>query len=440
MPSPTAEPHAPHPTAELDRLAAGEASPDDRRRAILHLLHGCESCRRRLAAVLQPEPDAAEVRAAVDRVIAQASDLQRGFASDLEDAARLAGELCDLDAPEQRRRLADLPARTLRALCLELFEQGRAQRFVCVAETLRLAELALAAASVLERRGDGELAAQAWAELGNARRIAGDLAGAEDALATAAERAEEVGADPLFRAEVLAYRGSLANWQRRFDEAERLLEQAAKRYALYGSRTGVVEVLVRLAQVEGFRGEPRRGVPAVAAALALLDRPGDEALRIIAIHTLIYLVAESGEAAEAAALIARAQPLFATVSAPLPRLHYEWLCARVARDVGRDEEAAAQLADLNRKFLAQGLQYEAACVALDLAALLARHGRRRELAELTAACAEVFTVLGVGREHLASLAVVAQAEAAEAAERIAVLSTVLQGLPSARNPTAGPRV
>lgn len=423
-----------HPA--VGRLAAGTASREEGRQAIGHLLAGCESCRAQLAAELRPPTDETALAAAVDRAVAGVTALLPRVAAARDRAGALADRYRELTAAERPRLLAGLDADTRRGLVRCLLERSRAQRHSSAADGLLWAELAVSAG---ERPADDELAAEAWAELGNARRIASDLAGAETALDEADRRLRRVGADPLLEAELLALRGSLANYQRRFTAAVELLERAARLYALYGDPLGVAITLLRLGQAHGERGEPLAGIPAVSAALELLDRPEDASLRRIGVHTLIYLLSQSGDAVGAAELIERAAPLVAAAP-PLERLRFDWLRGRLEHDLGAAAPAAERLERVRQSYQALGVPYENALVSLDLATIYADLGRRRELAALAAASTPVFRRLGIGREHLASLAVLAQVGAGDATARIATLIAAVQQARQRSSGSAVPKV
>src|SRR5258708_4431727 len=72
--------------------------------------------------------------------------------------------------------------------------------------------------------GVQDLQARAGAYLGNARRIAFALAGAEEALLQAERLAEGGSADPLEEARILDLRASLLGDQGRFEQAAELLD------------------------------------------------------------------------------------------------------------------------------------------------------------------------------------------------------------------------
>ena len=126
-------------------------------------------------------------------------------------------------------------------------------------------------------------------------------------------------------------------------------------------------------------------------------------------------------------LIREARPLFELAAPRLDRLRFDWLAARVDADLGLYGAAARQLAYLRRYYGEEGLPYEVALVSLDLVGIYARQERRADLKELVGETAELFRDLGIGRETLAALTLLAQAHQAEALALIRHLTSEVKG-------------
>jgi len=403
-----------HPRRALARLAAGTAGPAERRRAVRHLLAGCAACAAWLADALRRRRSRMSYERVFSRALAAGEVLERQLAAERSAAAEFVARLERL-APERRGLLVANSGACTRAVCELLLDRARGLRHTSGRETLAWAELALAAAERQEGTGGLELTARARAEIGNARRILGDLGGAARDLAEAERLLAETAPDPLAEADLVSLQASLAHHQRDLPRAARLLERAAALYKSVGEGAGVVRALLQLASVHGRRGAPEHGIHLARRALALTDALSDSALRRTATHNLIHLVAESGQAPAAAALLARARPLFGPAAGRLDRWRFEWLAARIDRDLGLAERAARRLTVLRRRYLCEGLPYEVALISLDLAAAHAADGRRDEVARLAAESASLFRSLGIGRETLASLGVLADLTARDAA-------------------------
>lgn len=416
-----------HPGRALARLAAGTASPAERRRAMRHLLGGCEPCGRRLARRLRAASTDGAFAEVVARAAARVPELERQVAAEQRAAAAVLARLEHQPPERQRLFLANAAAAHRRAVCELLLERAHEQRHRSARETLRFAELALVVAERVDGPDAAELRARAWAELGNARRIVADLAGAAQAFTEAERLVGDGCADPLFRAELWSLRASLAHHQRQFYEAAEYLRRSVAFYESCSWTAGTAKTLIKLGLVAGSCGEPKEGIPPLLKALDLADAIGDTTLVRLAVQNLIHLVAEAGYPLRASALVARARPLFDRTKERLDRLRFDWVAARIDSALGLLRAATAQLELLRDDYAAEGLPFEAALVALDIAAIYARDGRHQELKTLAAESCELFGRIGVGREHLASLAVLAHVDLRDALVRIAELTKAVEG-------------
>jgi hypothetical protein len=116
------------------------------------------------------------------------------------------------------------------------------------AERARLAALTLAGADRLDPARHAyavvqDLKARAWAAAGEAHRRRGDLAGAEDALRSAAACLAQGTGDLLVEAFLLEFEASLRRQQGRTGEAAALLKMAAARYRETGEKRPLERVL-----------------------------------------------------------------------------------------------------------------------------------------------------------------------------------------------------
>ena len=268
------------------------------------------------------------------------------------------------------------------------------------AETLRLAELAVRVAGYLEGVVGESIQARAWAELGNARRIVEDLAGAQDALAEADRLARKSGDAPLLRAEILLLRASFDDDLRQFDQAIQRLRRAVRLFLRHGDEIGAARALLKLGVVHGRQSKPREGIGKITQALEILLETDESVLKSMAIHNLIHLVAEAGEPVEAARLIQMTRSLFETGYPRLTHLRFEWLRSRIENDLGKTSVAAEKLERLRQTYLEEKLPYEVALISLDLAAIYAQQGKRQRLRELAEQSAGIFRSLGVARPEV----------------------------------------
>jgi tetratricopeptide (TPR) repeat protein len=416
-----------HPVRGLKRFAAGRATAVQRRAVVRHLLGGCRRCGARLADLLRPRPaDPAALSRVVERAVAGFDRLELRVGAELTAAEELIDRLRDLPEARQRLMVANTERARQRAVCEELISESRAHRHDSAAETLRYAELAVLAAERYTGPDADELRARALAERGNARRIAGDLRAAEKDFAVAQRLLRAGSADPLVEAQLLSLRASLADDLRRFDVAIQLLKKATAQFDRFDDMPGLARTLIKLGRVHGRRGEPREGIAWMLQALKLPAIHQDPALKMIALHNLIYLVMEAGDPAEAATLLAYVRPVVLANASPLDRLRFDWLSARIDRDLGNAPVAARMLERLRASYLHENLPYEVALVSLDLAVVYVQLDRRSALNELAAETTELLGRLGVRREQIAALRLLVQAEADDAVRLAAGLTAAVE--------------
>ena len=138
---------------------------------------------------------------------------------------------------------------------------------------MELAELGLLAAGLLDACYYGpsvvlDLLARAWAYLGNARRIAFDLAGAEEALNHAEQVAESGSADPLEEAKILDFRASLLSDQGCFEQAAELLDVVIDIYQDLHEPHRKGRAMISKGVFLGYAGWPEEAIRQIRRGLA----------------------------------------------------------------------------------------------------------------------------------------------------------------------------
>ncbi|MEM7483103.1 MAG: tetratricopeptide repeat protein [Acidobacteriota bacterium] len=422
------------PTAVLERFASGTASADDRRVVVRHLLKGCAMCGQVASgADRNGWSEGVTVDAFLERSAQESAELVARFCSERSAAAEIVQKIAPLTGAQRRLLLNNLPAKRRRAVCELLIERSRESRHHNARETLTYAELAVLVSQGIEGTHADEPRSRAWAELGNARRILADLAGAEQALDEAERLFDRGGADPLFQAELYSLRGSLAQYQRRFDLAFQLLHRSFRLFERHEDLNGATRALLKLALAHVYRGDPEEGLPHAERALALAAGSEDTRLKLYAFHNLVLILTEAGRVDEAAWHAHRVRPLFDAAGHRLDRLRFDWLTTRIGAELGVLEPAARAFDRLRKGYADEGMPFEAALVSLDLAAVYARLGERRKLRLLAQETQEILRSLGVGRDHLAALFLLARSEGAEAVRLVANLRKVVEGARDGRH-------
>lgn len=274
-------------------------------------------------------------------------------------------------------------------------------------DVLRLVELK-AAPHLIE-----DLQARAWACIGNARRIQSDLQGAAQALRIAEEHLQGGHQDPLEEALVEHSIGRLFQDQRRFRDAIPRLNRAARKYQQIGDTTSHLHVLITLGCTYREAGDATRGLDTLRRAEDL--QPDDHPSLLYVRHNQIDCLIDLGRYEEAASLLHTTRPLYAHAPEPLARLRLPWIEGRLARHMGRFDDAEYLFQRVRQGFIEHGIAYDAAQVSLELAEIYVEQGRNEELKELAQEMVTVFRSRNVEREAIAALLMLHHAASAERA-------------------------
>jgi tetratricopeptide (TPR) repeat protein len=254
----------------------------------------------------------------------------------------------------------------------------------------------------------------AWAHDGNARRVLGDLRGAEesfsisDAWWEAGDANAEDPGPPSYEPALLDLKISLRTAQRRFPEALSLLDQlfalhrdghgALHRDAHLAGRTLIKKALA-LAEME----EPESAIELLCEAESLVDAERDPRLLFCLRHNLLWNLTTLERYEEAKTLLPEVAALRHDLGHPLDLLRLRWVESRIAAGLGPTDEAVQLFQQLRQDFADRGMAYDAALVTLELTALHAAEGRTAEVRKLSIEMARIFRVQNVPREALAAL-------------------------------------
>jgi hypothetical protein len=426
-----------HPSrGEIARLARGTLSGAGRHRVMAHLLHGCPRCAPLVAPALALEPAMLERRVAAHRrpaglspqppVPADAYDLPVGRAC--AAAVRRFRQL------ERDRRLD--PRRLRGLLKVEmLIETSWDLRYSDPQEMLRVAELALFAAERLKRGRHGraaiaDLRARAWAELANSHRIVEDLHQAEQAMAKAVAWQGMGSGDPWLVAHLADLMASLLADQRRLAEAGQLLLKVHDFYGRMGDRHLAGRALISRGIFAGYDNDPRRALALLVEGMELIDVQRDTRLAVQAVHAILWNLVHCGRYRQARIHLWRSRPLFLRHGGRLSVLRLRWLEGRIHEGLGDVDRAERELLATRAGFAAAGSPYNAALVALDLAAVWLRQGKTKQVRQLVEEMIATFRALRIAREAVAALLILREACDREEAtlERLRAVTLLLTEL------------
>ena len=279
-----------------------------------------------------------------------------------------------------------------------------------------LAELALIIAELVPGEASWRMRLQgyAWAHLGNARRVGGDLPGAEEAFSHGAKLWEAGAAgDPglLDEAQMLSLEASLRTNQGRLQEAAKLVDRALQS----ASPTLRPNLLISKARALEWSGAYEQALETLAEAAPLIFQQEETRslwmIRLNSAWNLTHLARYE----EAAALLPEIRTLTARLENDLDSLRSRWLEGRISAGLGKTGEALAALSSVRAELAERSIAYDAALASLELATLYLEQRRNREVRELARQMAPIFRAQGVHREALAALRLFCEAAEKDAA-------------------------
>ena len=292
-------------------------------------------------------PEDADVESeAWDRIFAKLEQRLTLIASERTAAPRLLDEL--LQRPAAERGAAVHAGRRFQslALCDLLLDESCDTGSHDSSEAIALAELGILVADHLDTRYYGsavvhDMKSRAWAYLGNARRLASDFAGAEQALRFAESLAEDGSADPLEEARLLDLKALLLGDQGWFEEAAEMLDTVVEIYEDVKDLHRKGRTLISKGVYLGCSGRPQQAVELIPQGLALLDGELEPLLALAARRELAWFLNECGCCERAQSQLDSCRRSPGAGGDARTDLRMEWLETRIAHRSGRWPTASA---------------------------------------------------------------------------------------------------
>ncbi len=427
-----------HPDSDVFvRMTRGTATPEETRAAVRHLLQGCKVCAQRAAA----PPEKANYEGVfkrletrgIDRAIAQARHLEK----EREEARLLHAELLRQEAVQGLSQVHSTRRYASLALCELLLQTARDLGVDDPPRARRAAELAVHVAEQLDLGPYGspvvqDLRAIAWAYLADTARVQADLQLARNAMDTAELLLDQGSGDPLVRAELLGFQASLLTYSGRFDEALPLLNRVASIWRRAGDRHQLGRTLIKKGTVLGNAGESAAAVRLIRRGMDLIEPTREPRLLVCATHNYIWFLQESGKTGSVAGCLHGARLLYQRAGDRRDLGRLRWLEGKIA--TGKTAETALLAA---RDALArEGLAYEAALAAMDLAAHYAREGRGPDMRRQTHQMLPLFRSSDMYQETLVALLSFPHGKRPPAAHLLADLEGHLGKVWQEKNPRA----
>ena len=284
-------------------------------------------------------------------------------------------------------------------------------------KAVQTAELAVLASSRLKEHEPAEtlwlfqLRAFAWAHLGNARRVLGELRSAEDAFAKSDawwEAASSMGNVLGYDARLFDLKASLRISQRRLPSALFLLDQALQiSQEREDGQTG--RLLIKKAKTLEEMGDLDRAIELLQRAEPFIEPERNSRLELCLRHNVMDLLSKAGRFQEAAALLPEVARLSESLGNQLDAVRLRWSRGRIAAGLGNTPEALRDLEEAREEFSRRNIGYDTALVTLELAALHAQEGRTEDVKVLAGEMLPIFQAQDVPREAVAALAFFVQA-------------------------------
>lgn len=378
---------------DLERFRENRLGPEERRRALAHLMAGCNPCREAANKVFFPgqEMDYSRLFRRLHSLLLEAEarikvERQRGH-----ELWRL---LEPLDQTERLLWAKNDPRLHTWGVYDRILQEARQALRHDPRDAVALAHLGWMIAQRLDAKVYGakrvrDFQGTASTLLGNAKRLYGDLHGAGEDLERAEALLAQGTGDLLEAASLLAIRASLKTDLGKFEDAAALLRKAGACARQMGDRHLEGKYLIAWSSSIGWV-DPERGLELARRGLERLEAGTDQHLELGGRHLQALWANELGRTEDARRILEECRPLYARYTDPVTRGRLLRLEGLLARSEGRLDEAErcfARQVDLYEK---HNFDFDLALAGLDLAEVLSQQGR---LAEATSILGGLYPVL-----------------------------------------------
>ncbi|HKH45884.1 MAG TPA: helix-turn-helix transcriptional regulator [Thermoanaerobaculia bacterium] len=344
-------------------------------------------------------------------------DSSRERAPSPEKEARELAEMCSrLDRAESPRLLVEGLHEYQRCeVCLWLCQTSAERVMAEPHRACRLADAASRLADLLAARESrhSSLRCLALARLADARRLCGDLPGADTAFCQTKELWEAGYGPGLFPEwRLYDWEASLRRDQRRYGEA---LKLHAKALVASGGGEAAGRVLLKKSFTLEQKGDFEAALKTLAEAEPLIANSGDRRLRCVLLFNRAVVLDDLGRHEEVAELLPAVRALTEELNQTIDLIRLDWLEARVLRSRGRRDEALEGFARVRAAFAKEKIAYDTALATLELSELLLERGETGEVKALAKEMLWVFEKQDVQPEARKALRLFCDAAAREAA-------------------------
>lgn len=285
---------------------------------------------------------------------------------------------------------------------------ARERRFDAPREELRLARLALAAfAADRDRaRDDGWATAHAlaWAEVGNALRIGGELRTAAAAFHHA-RTAMRGSTDPAAEVDLLKLEASFLSYRREFARADRLLRRAERMQRHNATPEALARIWIGMADAASRSADFKRAISLLDLSLRFVDSRRSPHFVLGCVHNLAACLIEAGDWNGGLDLIERSRPAYEQFGDPRLQGRRIWVEAQARCRGGQTDRGELLLATARHRFVELACPYEITLISLELAMLYLHTGRWKQAEEAAVSARTLARAHGIESEGDAADAV-----------------------------------
>jgi AraC-like DNA-binding protein len=264
-----------------------------------------------------------------------------------------------------------------------------------------------------------DLRAWGWAWLANARRLELDFEGAEKDFTRADEvwsisRAER---DLRISAEIHFLKGALGTTQRRYEDALDRVEESIRLSRLVEDAVAQAQALTLRASLMVYTERVQESIPDLQLAAGLLEGRNEPYLDLTVSLNLANFEAQLGNLAAARIGLSQAEAICNQIDYRCGQYRIQHMEGTLCELAGNDKSAEASYMRALDGFLSMNEAQLAVLVALELAILDLRCGKRRRAVELTRWSIPILQSMKLHEETVAAIELLANESAAAQTDR-----------------------
>ncbi len=268
---------------------------------------------------------------------------------------------------------------------------------------VHISELALDSMRAVEQLTDEyrpDLRCQGWEGVGNARRLAFDLIGAQKAFSLAEVYLNQLDERPEIKGRFYRRKAALRRCQGKLGEAFVMNTQALSLFRSIGDAKSIVETLLESANIQELAGELEACTSSLCEARSYLVGNELPYLKFAIYFNLASVYAKRNDCERAAGLLGTVRRLGENQD---QYSHIEWLEGFIAAGLKQAELAEAKLLSAFHGFQRSGNFGYTALAALDLALLYTSQNRTSEVHDLVLATIPILESFGHHAEAASAL-------------------------------------